>query len=351
MLRRVGLGVFLIPLVLFGGGPAITRPDAPPQPREQPAPEYPLKLKEQRIVGSAQLQGVIDENGDVRDLVIVEATQEEFGRAAVAAVSRWKYAPAQKAGRPCAVIVGLPVSFALTAEDLAELDARRAKEALPPGPATLTIEEVDDWPVLRKEISPKTPARLEQERRTGQATMAFIVDEQGTPRDVHALVTTHAECAAAAAAVIRQWRFKPGHKTGRPVRTAIEATLVFFPANYAVSGLRARVGVRTGDDGLKRLPRKLQEALATEMPRYLEQTPPQYPWGARTLSGRVVVALVIDAKGRVTSVRSLEATNQAFAVAAERAVSHWTLQPAKVGGVPVACRAEQRIDFDSKWSR
>jgi TonB family protein len=221
----------------------IARPDTPPQPLTQSAPKYPQGLKEQRIVGSVNLRGVVDESGDVKDLVVDYASVEEFGHAAVAAVSRWKYIPATKAGRPSAVKVGIPVRFRLTPSDLAELDARRAKPILPPGPAVHPIEEVDTWPELKKEIRPSTPEKLKQQRQFGQAVMVFIVDELGVPRDIHPLITSHAECVQAAAAAIEKWRFTPGLKEGRVVRTELEVTLVFFPESNHASGLRVRPGL------------------------------------------------------------------------------------------------------------
>jgi len=301
-------------------------------------------------VGSVDLQGVINEQGEVKDLVVNQASREEFAHAAIAAVAQWKYLPATKAGQPCAVRVGIPVGFALGPADLADLDARRTRESLPPGPGVHPVEQLDEWPELKKEIRPDTPGILKQERRFGQAVMALIVDEHGAPRDIHPLITTHAECAQAAAAVIEKWRFTPGKKGGRAVRTELEVTLVFFPENHAASGLRVRPGVRSGE-GLERLPAELREARPIKQvgtpPKAVKQVPPDYPgeMSSRGLTGRVVVEMIIDAHGRVTHVGTLGGANPFFAAMAERAFSHWRFKPATLDGVPVACRASQLIEF------
>lgn len=340
----------MLPAVLPGGEAPVARPDTLPQPRIQPAPDYPKALREQRIVGSVDLRGLIDEHGDVKELVVDRASREEFAHAAIAAVSQWKYLPATMAGRPRAVRVGIPVGFALTPEDLAELDARRTKELLPPGPAVHPVEELDEWPELKKEIRPETPKILKQERRFGQVVMALMVDEQGVPRDIHPLVTTHAECTQAAAAVIEKWRFTPGRKAGQAVRAELEVTLVFFPENHAASGLRVRPGVRSGE-GLARLPVSQREAKpvgqGTTPPKVVKQAPPEYPgeMAARWQAGRVVTEFIIDPKGRVTHVRSAGEANPFFAAMAERAISQWRFQPATRDGEPVACRVSQLIEF------
>lgn len=354
MHRRLCLWFLLwLPVVWLQAAEPTARPDIPPQPLTQAAPVYPPALKEQRIVGSANLLGVVDENGDVRNLVVDYASMEEFGQAAVAAVSQWKYVPATKAGQPCAVKVGIPVRFALTAADLAELDVRRVKATLPPGPAVHPVEEVDTWPELKKEIRPDTPERLKQQRQFGQAVMVFIVDEHGVPRDIHPLITSHAECVQAAAAVIEKWRFNPGLKDGRAVRTELEVTLVFFPESRHASGLRVRPGVRSGE-GFERLPAEQQNALEAKRvgthPKVVKQPPPEYPREmlARSREGNLTVEFIIDRKGRVTHVRSVGEPNPFFAAMAERACSWWEFQPATLDGQPAACFVSQRFEFGRK---
>ena len=344
------MGLILLPALLLGNEVPITRPDIPPQPRSRPAPEYPKALREQHITGAVILRGVVDENGDTKELTVDFASKEEFGRAAIAAVERWKYSPASKAGSPCSVRVEIPVSFGLTRQDLVELDTLRQKEKLPPGPPVCPVEELDEWPELKKEIRPVTPDILKQERRIGQAVMALIIDEQGVPRDIHPLITTHTECVKAAAAVIAEWRFKPGRKGEQMVRTELEVTLVFFPEDHAASGLRVRPGVRSGE-GFDRLPVSQREAQpltkGSTWPKPIKQAPPEYPreMSTRWKSGRVAVEFIIDAKGRVTHVRSDEKANTFFAAMAERAVSQWQFRPATRNGAPVACRVNQLIEF------
>lgn len=350
MIRTASL-LILLPATLWGADRIETRPDVPPRPIHQPAPAYPEELKARRITGGAELRVVIDERGDVKDIMVEAATNEEFGRSAAAAVAQWRYEPALKGGQPCAIRAALPVGFGLSATDLAELEARRVKEALPSGPPLHPMEELDEWPVLKKEIKPETPGILRTEKRMGQAVMALIVDETGSPRDVHPLLNTHTECAAAATEAIRQWRFRPGRRGGTAVRTALEVTMVFFPESQAASGLRVRPGVRVGDDGATRLPADQREARplkeASRPPRVTRQSPPEYPaeMSARAQGGRAVIEFVIDTRGRVTHVRTVQQTNAFFAAMAERAVSKWEFQPAEHDGHPVACRVSQLIEF------
>ena len=53
----------------------------------------------------------VNEKGAVSDAKISRTTNEAFDKAALAAVSKWKFRPAQQDGKPVAVRINLPVKF------------------------------------------------------------------------------------------------------------------------------------------------------------------------------------------------------------------------------------------------
>jgi TonB family protein len=65
----------------------------PPKALTQPMPAYPSALTKQKLQGTAAVRFFIDESGKVRLPQVVEATTPEFGAAALAAVSQWRYEP------------------------------------------------------------------------------------------------------------------------------------------------------------------------------------------------------------------------------------------------------------------
>jgi TonB family protein len=75
----------------------------PPKVLAQPMPAYPTALTKQKLQGTAAVRFFIDENGKVRLPQVVEATTPEFGDAALAAVTQWRYEPPQDGGRPVVV--------------------------------------------------------------------------------------------------------------------------------------------------------------------------------------------------------------------------------------------------------
>ncbi|HWA24281.1 MAG TPA: TonB family protein [Lacunisphaera sp.] len=77
-------------------------------------------------------------------------------------------------------------------------------------------------------------------------------------------------------------------------------------------------------------------------------TLPQYPSGLTLLGitkGYAVVAVSIDAEGKVQDTLVLAYTQPQLARAAREAVSSWTFIPARLDGSPVPVRTELRFDF------
>jgi TonB family protein len=91
--------------------------DQKPEPkRPQAPPVYPFDLKRKEIQGKAMVQFVIDTKGKVRDVEIIEASHAAFGRAAVDAVSQWKFTPGIKDGKPVNTRMRIPVNFNLNSK-------------------------------------------------------------------------------------------------------------------------------------------------------------------------------------------------------------------------------------------
>ena len=74
-------------------------------------PTYPNALKTEGISGMVTVSLTVDEKGNVANVVVKKSTRPEFEQPAIDAVSRWKFEPAKKDGKPVAVQVVVPVKF------------------------------------------------------------------------------------------------------------------------------------------------------------------------------------------------------------------------------------------------
>ncbi len=92
----------------FGGGSG-------PRFKHQVAPQYPLMARRQGVDGRVVLRLTIDECGRLVDVEVVEDAPYGFVAAAVTAVRRSSFYPAQVDGRPVVSRALLPIRFSLKA--------------------------------------------------------------------------------------------------------------------------------------------------------------------------------------------------------------------------------------------
>jgi TonB family protein len=91
--------------------------DERPKPLSARPPVYPTTLLQAGRPGSAQIEFIIDEEGDAQLPRIISSTEPAFGYAAVQAVATWRFASPRKDGKRVATRVQVPVSFELPKQE------------------------------------------------------------------------------------------------------------------------------------------------------------------------------------------------------------------------------------------
>ncbi|MDP3425871.1 MAG: energy transducer TonB [Humidesulfovibrio sp.] len=97
-----------------GGGNAGGSLDRLPRIIEKVKPLYPEHARRQHKTGIVTLKFLVDAEGRVHQPSVVEALPEGlFEESALAAVAKWRFAPAIRQGRPVPTWLILPVRFSL----------------------------------------------------------------------------------------------------------------------------------------------------------------------------------------------------------------------------------------------
>lgn len=87
----------------------------------------------------------------------------------------------------------------------------------PRGPDIFTIGDLDRVPRARVQIPPDYPHAKKQSGAGGSVLVGFDVDTAGRVVRAEAISCTDREFVAPAVRAVRQWRFEPGRRNGRPV--------------------------------------------------------------------------------------------------------------------------------------
>lgn len=85
----------------------------PPRPLHVVQPVYPLDLKRRGISGHVYANCLVDETGRVQDARVIDASDQAFSQAALAALQSWTFTPAHRNGTPIAIRVSVPIKFEL----------------------------------------------------------------------------------------------------------------------------------------------------------------------------------------------------------------------------------------------
>jgi TonB family protein len=82
-------------------------------------------------------------------------------------------------------------------------------------------------PVLLYKVDPEYTEQARLSRYNGIVLLRLVIDEQGTPRDIHVLRSLGLGLDERAVEAVRQWRFRPGLKDGRAVAVNANIELNF----------------------------------------------------------------------------------------------------------------------------
>lgn len=91
----------------------------------------------------------------------------------------------------------------------------------------LPLALVDVPPRVLRQKPPVYPPHWRERGIEGSALISFIVDTEGIPSQVQCRKATDQTFADAAQNAVRQWRFTPARKNGKPVSCAMEIPMMF----------------------------------------------------------------------------------------------------------------------------
>lgn len=89
------------------------------------------------------------------------------------------------------------------------------------------VADLDEAPEPIVRIAPAYPAGLKRKGLQGRVWILFIISENGIPSRARVVESPHPEFSSSALKAIQQWKFKPGKKNGKSVKTRVKMPLAF----------------------------------------------------------------------------------------------------------------------------
>jgi protein TonB len=92
---------------------------------------------------------------------------------------------------------------------------------------TFDVSELEKRPEAVSQVAPTYPPELRKAKIEGSVTLTFVLNEEGRVEEPRVENSSRPEFEKPALDAIRKWRFRPGMKDGKPVRSYIRIPLKF----------------------------------------------------------------------------------------------------------------------------
>ena len=315
----------------------------PPQARKTVSPKYPKELSKLGFRADVLLEMHIDAAGHVEKATVIQSNHPGFNKPAVDAALKSTFKPATRQGVPVPVVAQQRFLFTLHEMNDGGLEGFEVKRE---AGSQLSPERHYDVPAKPRNVTMAVyPYLLLREKRTGDASVAMMIDDAGKVVDAKIITESASEFGFAALAAAEQFSFTPASKAGRPVGSTLRLELKF-------SKSASQTFVQPPD--MKLFERELNEpdriVNGDQLDRPLKiisQKAAAFPLSLRTKSaaGHALVEFLVDDAGNVALPRIISAESPEFGYAAVQAVSQWRFEPPTVEGRKVATRARVPFNF------
>jgi TonB family protein len=214
-------------------------------------PVYPMKARILGVQGSVIMHAIISKTGTIEDLKVISGP-ELLQQAAVDAVQRWTYRPYILDCKPVEVETSITVNFvfggakpeppppppleALLQSSVIDMQhdsptpvvpSHAPAESSDAGTGAKEVGGMVSQPVLVKRVVPQFSPEAKQRKLQGVVFVSIIVDEHGRPQNVHVTRGVGHGLDENAVEAVKQYRFKPAMKDGKPVAVFLNVEVNF----------------------------------------------------------------------------------------------------------------------------
>jgi TonB family protein len=191
-------------------------------------PMFPVALVGEGITrGQAIIAISVSAEGKLTDWLVLGYTQKSLAQSCIEALKQWKMSPARLDGEPVPVQARLTFNFtvdgAVISFNVINHFLYDRYAALGDGRLEYRVHnagEIDRVPARVSTPAPLYAAEAEKQGVRGKVLVHFYIDEQGVVRLPSVEAGAHPYLSEQAVAAVREWRFEPPTRYGRPVLIA-----------------------------------------------------------------------------------------------------------------------------------
>lgn len=202
-------------------------------------PQFPTSLiAEGYLEGDVRIAMDIDNDGELRDWIVLESTHPAFVTSIENVIDQWRFSPPYINGENRSVVNHLNIHFesknsVISFDSISSANTMRFNQLTgfnSHSTKLSRIKELDTLPYPISQPSPSIPSDIIEKFDGTRAVFTFYVDEAGQVR-IPALAQTDGEpdpgMVLAAQDALTQWKFEPPTKNKRPAKIKLSQAFVF----------------------------------------------------------------------------------------------------------------------------
>ena len=185
--------------------------DAPIKFLNRAKPHYPQEMADKYGTLETKVWAIFNKEGNLILPKFEPALPPDLTKHIREVFKQWRIAPPVSDGKPANLLVRFPfiLEKVVKKAEIYEISAL----TIPPKP-------------IRK-VDPVYPPELKRQRVESEVLLTIVVLEDGSVGDIRVRKMGSPAFAEAAAKAVKQWKFEPGYKDGKPVRSLVRLPLSF----------------------------------------------------------------------------------------------------------------------------
>jgi len=205
-------------------------------------------------------------------------------------------------------------------------------------------------PVVVKEAKPHYTADAMRARVQGTVTLECVVQPDGTIGEARVTKSLDPGLDEEAIKAVRQWRFRPGLRDGKPVAVRVALEMSFTLRDKPTQTVFPVPPLATGDaggEGAKEAPPVYEPGNGVTPPVVVKEARPAYTAEAKgaRIQGIVELQCVVETDGSVGDVKVIKPLDPGLDQEAVKAVRKWAFEPGKKDGKAVRVRVALEMTF------
>jgi TonB family protein len=208
---------------------------APPQVIQNVEPDYTPEARQHMVHGTVMALVRVGVDGGVQSVCALNSLADGLDLQAVNAVRKWKFQPASYDGKPVSIEIAVETEFHLAPRNLGLTTTAEDAGSSPNGGNTDGTDQqglIQKGPGVTRPQATYSPAAsyTEEARRAriqGDVVLNVTVAETGEVAAVTVMKGLGKGLDENAIEAVKKWKFKPGMKDGKPVRTQIAVQVSF----------------------------------------------------------------------------------------------------------------------------